>query len=306
MDLMGQAVTHKAFGDGVITGQDDRHVTAEFAGGVTKQFAYPTVFGQFMTLADAELQAAVEKLAVAAAPLRPTAQQEVLRKVEEHARTAARPAPVAPAVPAASTPAAKAAGTKPRGKAAGMSAKPAKRASRTTTRASQVVTGSVAVTRPAGRAAAYLAYQGPLLESQADGGYLWAPLATADGQRVPSWDRLEELRPGDVVLHEEAGMVRAVSRVMALWYKTSDLTAARHYGRPGCMGRHVDCTYVRLENPVPVAGLRDEVVGDDATEDGFLYLLDEELAQTLLDEAAGTNPELGRQAFVRRFLSSAE
>ena len=303
MDLMGQAVTHKAFGDGVITGQDDRHVTAEFAGGVTKQFAYPTVFGQFMTLADAELQAAVEKLAAAAAPLRPTAQQEVLRKVEERARTAARPASVATAAP---KPAAKAAGTKPHGKAAGMSAKPAKRASRTTTRASQVVTGSVAVTRPAGRAAAYLAYQGPLLESQADGGYLWAPLATADGQRVPSWDRLEELRPGDVVLHEEGGMVRAVSRVMALWYKTSDLTAARHYGRPGCMGRHVDCTYVRLENPVPVAGLRDEIVGDDATAEGFLYRLDEELAQTLLDEAAGTNPELGRQAFVRRFLSSGE
>ena len=303
MDLMGQAVTHKAFGDGVITGQDDRHVTAEFAGGVTKQFAYPTVFGQFMTLADAELQAAVEKLAAAAAPLRPTVQQEVLRKVEERARTTARPASVATAAP---KPAAKAAGTKPHGKAAGMSAKPAKRASRTTTRASQVVTGSVAVTRPAGRAAAYLAYQGPLLESQADGGYLWAPLATADGQRVPSWDRLEELRPGDVVLHEEGGMVRAVSRVMALWYKTSDLTAARHYGRPGCMGRHVDCTYVRLENPVPVAGLRDEIVGDDATAEGFLYRLDEELAQTLLDEAAGTNPELGRQAFVRRFLSSGE
>lgn len=303
MDLMGQAVTHKAFGDGVITGQDDRHVTAEFADGVTKQFAYPTVFGQFMTLADVELQAAVEKLAAAAAPLRPTTQQEVLRKVEERARTTARPASVATAAP---KPAAKAVGTRPGGKAAGMSAKPAKRTFRTTTRASQVVTGSVAVTRPAGRAAAYLAYQGPLLESQADGGYLWAPLATADGQRVPSWDRLEELRPGDVVLHEEAGMVRAVSRVMALWYKTSDLTAARHYGRPGCMGRHVDCTYVRLENPVPVAGLRDEVVGDDATEDGFLYRLDEELAQTLLDEAAGTNPELGRQAFVRRFLSSGE
>ena len=303
MDLMGQAVTHKAFGDGVITGQDDRHVTAEFAGGVTKQFAYPTVFGQFMTLADAELQAAVEKLAAAAAPLRPTVQQEVLRKVEERARTTARPASVATAAP---KPAAKAVGTKPHGKAAGMSAKPAKRASRTTTRASQVVTGSVAVTRPAGRAAAYLAYQGPLLESQADGGYLWAPLAAADGQRLPSWDRLEELRPGDVVLHEEGGMVRAVSRVMALWYKTSDLTAARHYGRPGCMGRHVDCTYVRLENPVPVAGLRDEIVGDDATAEGFLYRLDEELAQTLLDEAAGTNPELGRQAFVRRFLSSGE
>lgn len=311
MDLINQAVTHKVFGEGVITGQDARHVTVSFGDGSSKQFAYPGSFGQFLTLADSGLQAAVASEAANSAAARPSAQQEVLRRVEERARLAASrravsaPAPSAPAAPAA--PAGK---QRPSTKRTSSPKAPGKasshsRGSRGGVRASQVVVGATAVSRAAGVTSAFVAFQGPSHAAQVTGGYLWAPLETADGNKVRSWDRLAELRPGDIVLACDEESLRAVGRVMALWSKTSDLDGARRYGRPGCMGRRVDCTYVALENPVPMDGFRGEVVGDeeaDPSDGGFLFEPSPELAHLMLEEAAELNPAVARSAFVRRYL----
>jgi 5-methylcytosine-specific restriction enzyme B len=44
--------------------------------------------------------------------------------------------------------------------------------------------------------------------------YLWSPQRGSRGQRVPSWDALTDMAPGDVVLHYAGGAVVAASRVV--------------------------------------------------------------------------------------------
>lgn len=58
MDLTGYAVTHKAFGNGVVTGFDGKYVSVRFEA-TEKTFVYPAAFNGFMTVADAEAAAAV-------------------------------------------------------------------------------------------------------------------------------------------------------------------------------------------------------------------------------------------------------
>lgn len=303
MELVGQSVTHKAFGEGSVVRQDERHVFVEFADGSTRQFPYPGAFAQFLTLADGQLQAQVEKEIVPDGPFRLTAQQKVLHKIEAQAKQPTKQAAKQPAPrPDARDAKVRETSTKASSASTARKVMARTRAPRSEVRTSQIAVGTMS-TRTAGKPAVLIAFQDSPATAQS--GYLWAPLATADGGRIRSWDRLEELRPGDVILHCAAGSIVAVSRVMALWRKTSDLDGARRYGRPGLMGRWVDCSTVSLENPVWVGGYHDEIVGDEPTDPsdgGFAFELEPELASLFLGEAADANPTLARQAFVRRCL----
>ena len=58
MNLVGYQVTHKAFGEGVVTRWDSKYVTVRFAN-MEKTFVYPTAFNGFMTLTE---EAAMEEI----------------------------------------------------------------------------------------------------------------------------------------------------------------------------------------------------------------------------------------------------
>ena len=58
MDIKGQKVTHKTFGNGIVTMQTDSLVTISFDAG-EKKFQYPTAFKQFLTLCDPSAQESV-------------------------------------------------------------------------------------------------------------------------------------------------------------------------------------------------------------------------------------------------------
>ncbi len=55
--------------------------------------------------------------------------------------------------------------------------------------------------------------QGKTFKLEFQGGYIWAPLRDQRGATPPHWRRMEEVRPGDIVLHYSDGFLRAVSRV---------------------------------------------------------------------------------------------
>lgn len=62
MDLKQARVTHKAFGDGVVTQQTDSTLSVRFeALDAEKKFAFPEAFEQFLTCGDSDQQAAVNK-----------------------------------------------------------------------------------------------------------------------------------------------------------------------------------------------------------------------------------------------------
>ena len=53
--------------------------------------------------------------------------------------------------------------------------------------------------------------QGQTWKAERDEGILWAPLLSKNGLKLHHWERMDELRPGDVVIHY-SGAIRAVSR----------------------------------------------------------------------------------------------
>ena len=61
MQLLGQSVNHRAFGDGVITGFEEGIVTIAFHQG-EKRFQYPDAFSRFLTLRDSSRQEAVNEV----------------------------------------------------------------------------------------------------------------------------------------------------------------------------------------------------------------------------------------------------
>ena len=54
--------------------------------------------------------------------------------------------------------------------------------------------------------------QGQTWNAELAEGILWAPLLSKNGQKQHHWERMDELRPGDMVIHY-SGAIRAVSRV---------------------------------------------------------------------------------------------
>ena len=61
MNLLGEAVKHKRFGKGVITGLSDNKITICFAKS-QKLFLFPDAFTQHLTLKNNSIQKKVEKL----------------------------------------------------------------------------------------------------------------------------------------------------------------------------------------------------------------------------------------------------
>ncbi len=74
--MAGEKVVHTKFGEGEITGQDDRHVTVQFSNGLTKKFLYPQAFVSFLKYEDAALQQKAEEAAGAVQKAADTARQE--------------------------------------------------------------------------------------------------------------------------------------------------------------------------------------------------------------------------------------
>ena len=61
MQLIGQAIRHKTFGKGIVTGLDEHVLTVCFSGG-DKKFIYPDAFGQYLTLRNSAMQEKIRSL----------------------------------------------------------------------------------------------------------------------------------------------------------------------------------------------------------------------------------------------------
>lgn len=85
MQLIGQAVKHPSFGQGVVTGFAENKVTVEFSQG-EKKFVYPDAFSQFLTLRDQTMQGAIDDLYQRANEEQTRAREEQLREQERRSR----------------------------------------------------------------------------------------------------------------------------------------------------------------------------------------------------------------------------
>lgn len=61
MQLIGQAIRHKTFGKGIVTGLDEDVLTVCFSDG-NKKFIYPDAFSQYLTLRNSAMQEKIRSL----------------------------------------------------------------------------------------------------------------------------------------------------------------------------------------------------------------------------------------------------
>lgn len=149
----------------------------------------------------------------------------------------------------------------------------------------------------------FLVFQGSTFERECHGGYLWAPITNKDGNAFHHWDRLLDVRSGDIVLHGCNGHIRAVSIAEAACYDCIQPKELQTEAAWDLEGRKLDCNYIMLDCPIKTADFVSDIVrlcntmyspfNKNGTGNmGYLYELNRELAKIFLNAAVIANPYL--------------
>lgn len=176
VDLLNKQVKHSgAFGIGTVTEQDEKYITIQFTSKVSK-FAYPDTFEKYLVAMD-------------------SADAEALKKEIEEAKA------VVEAAKKAAEEQAKLEELKAKAASSGKNISPSKT--------------YVPVKCVAGQSMTYLVFQGDTFNEERTGQFIWVPKYTKDGRTMHHWDRLMDVREGDVIFHCSDGYIQAISRVKA-------------------------------------------------------------------------------------------
>lgn len=259
-----------SLGIGVVVKQNEKYVWIKFSSRTVK-FEYPAAFEKFLVAKEQDIQDTIseELVAVKAAEIVAKEAQVAEQKAEEEARLEAlRNQSVVSGRKVSAT----------------KSYKPVKRVD--------------------GQALTYLVFQGSNYNEEREGQFIWASKFTKDGKIMHHWERLTDLREGDVIFHSSDGYIRAVSRVKGACEdsvrpnsNTSDWT------NRGKDGRRVDCEYHELETPLKHGSYKEKILEycnmkyapfdkDGNGNTGYLYDLNQKLAAFFIQEIAKENPEV--------------
>lgn len=265
VSLINKRIKHTgALGVGTVTEQDDRYITVEFASKTCK-FAYPTAFEKFLVALDpADAEEIKKELEEAKAAV-----EAAKRAVEEQAKLKSL-----------------------RAQAAAFGKK------------ASIAKVHVPVKRVAGQAMTYLVFQGDTYNEERTGQFIWAPKFTKDGRTMHHWERLLNVREGDVIFHCSNGYIQAISHVKATCedsarpdHTTGDWTNWEKDGR------RVDCDYHVLKYPLKHGAHKEKILEycnvkyspfdkDGNGNMGYLYELNRSLAAYFIQEIAKKNPEV--------------
>lgn len=267
MNLIGKVIKHKMLGTGTVTAQDGDYITIEFPK-KTSRFQYTEMnFKNFLTVKDSETQDSVLKEfadAKAAAEAQRTAEEAArLRAAEEQAARVAAP-------------------------------KAAVQVSMTTRKP------LVRQERISGKSITFYVFQGSTFDRESRGGYIWAPIRNKTGNTLHHWDRLLDVRPGDIILHGYNAHVQAVSIARGECYKCNQPEELRTEDSWEQEGRRVDCEYIVFEAPVKTSEFVDDILRlcstkyapfdkDGNGNMGYLYEINRDLARIFLRAAVARN-----------------
>lgn len=271
ISLINKQVKHMgSLGIGVVVEQDERYITVEFCSRTSK-FAYPAAFEKFLVAVEQDIQDNIsdELAAIKAAETAAKETEIAKRQAEEQARIEALRNQSAISGRKVST-------TK--------SYKPVKRVD------GQVLT--------------YLVFQGDTYNEERTGQFIWAPKFTKDGRTIHHWERLTDLREGDVIFHCSDGYIQAVSRVKGVCEDSArpDSTTG-DWTNWEKDGRRVDCDYHVLKTPLKHGSYKEKILEycnvkyapfdkDGNGNMGYLFDLNQNLAAFFIQEIAKKNPEV--------------
>ena len=281
VDLLNKTVKHFGkFGIGKVIEQDDSSITVEFPIKTCK-FQYPAAFEKFLIAEDDGIAKAI------ADELKELKEAEEAAKTEKAAKKAAEK----------------------KAKLEELKAQSALSGKKTNTSKAYKP-----VKRTEGQVLTYLVFQGDTYEEEMRSEFMWAPKFSKDGRTMHHWDRLMDIREGDVIFHCSNGFIQAISRTKG---------RCKESGRPGQNtgewlnwgndGRRVECDYYVLQTPLKHGDYKEKILEycnvkyapfdkDGDGNMGYLYDLNPDLATFFIREIAKRNPEVFEYDFLKFLL----
>ena len=285
MQIVGKKVVHKTLGPGEVIEQTEDRIIVRCSFKEIK-LEYPDSFNGFLKAEDPELQAALlDEISQKEERKVKLRAEEELRKKEEAEREAEERRMM-------DEQARSALGKRP--------PLPEKK--------------RVMQKRIPGRRLTFFVFQGGTFDQEYDGGYIWAPTYNKAGHRCHYWDRLQDVRPGDVIFHGCDGSIRAISTAHKAcpYPQPEEIRFSETWDNEGL---RVDCDYILIDKPVKTALLRNDILRlcsgikyapfdrDGNGNLGYLYELNRELACIFLKEIIKENPLIGDLDYVREILA---
>jgi len=272
MDLLNAKIIHKTLGVGSVTEFNGKYLTVEFAT-KTSKFVYPDAFLTFIKAEDAGLQSAIiaEIEAARKAEEERKKAEEEARKLEEARRLAELAALAEQA------------------KKKGQEHKPSK---------DKPIVKSH---RTEGQSWTFFVFQGTTFDRESRNGYMWAPITNREGQNFHHWDRLLDVRKGDIILHGCDGHIQAISIAVDRCYECAQPKELVSEDLWDMEGRRVDCDYTIITRPLKTANYVDEILKycnvkyapfdkNGSGNMGYLYEINRNLARFFIKESAKANP----------------
>lgn len=274
MNLVGQKVSHKSFGAGVIIEVYDKYLGIDFFGSI-KKIQYPESFATHMIADDSEIQKAMISM-----------NEEKIAIAEEEKKKAEREKQKAQAQLASTTKLNNHAIKNP---------------------------SSIISKRDESRKMFFLVFQGSTFGKEYKGRYIWAPCFNKAGQRMHHWDRLLDVRAGDVILHSSDGFISAISVAKNRCYDCEQPAELRTEALWERKGRRVDCDYVLINNPILLSDYKSQIIEKSSAKyspfncngtgnQGYLFELNTDLAKLFVEESIKANRSLAAVDFIKKFI----
>ena len=165
-----------------------------------------------------------------------------------------------------------------------------------------------------GKRMTFYVFQGSTFDRESRGGYIWAPISNKAGNTFHHWDRLLDVRPGDIILHGYNAHVQAVSIARGECYECNQPEELRTEDLWDQEGRRIDCEYIVFDSPVKTSEFVDDILRlcnvkyapfdkDGNGNMGYLYELNRELARIFLRAIVARNPSLKHVDYITEFIA---
>jgi len=290
MQLIGENVCHKIYGVGTVIEQSSTMITVHFSSKDTK-FPHPSpdTFKKFLTAENPDVQAAIldEYARAEEEAARKRAEEAARKKAEEERRAEEK-----------------------------RKADEEARAQLSRSHSPECKS-YVKQERIPGKRMTFFVFQGSMYEEECRGGYIWAPVANKEGLTQHHWDRLLDVRPGDVIFHGFDGYIQAISTARGECYDCIQPEELRSEDLWEPEGRRVDCEYIQIPHPIKTTLVQDDILRLSNVKyspfnkygtgnQGYLFELNKELARIFLRETVKRNPLIGDIDYVQELLTEAD
>lgn len=265
MNLLNTIVIHKSLGKGTVVEQDEKHIRVEFASR-TCSFQYPEAFRNFLAAEDLkDNEKILAEIATNDTKIMEEKQRtEELRRVEEEKRLE------------------------------GLAQKTKYKS------ADKIIKR---INREEGKNMTFLVFQGNTFDAEYAGGFIWAPKYNQGGGTCHHWDKLLDVRKGDLIIHCADGYIQAVSVAKGVCYDAEsprELSEEQLWAKDG---RMVDCEYIKFNKPIKHSEYKGTILKycnvkyapfdkDGNGNMGYLFELNRELARFFAEKAIIKNEYL--------------